>query len=728
MKRICLLVLAFVVMTNIEAQNVVNDTVGRPRVGVVLCGGGAKGFAHIRILKKIEEAGIPIDYIGGTSIGSIIGGLYAVGYDPDMMEELVRKQDWNTIIYDKIPDRMMPIEDKMENAKYITTMQVKHGKVKVGESLVDGVYVNLLLSRLMLPARGVTDFRQLPVPFFCMGTDIEKACEYEMNGGSLSRSIRASMAIPFFFRPIRYDNRLLIDGGMVNNFPVRNMQEKGLDIIIGIDLEDYNIAADSIDSSVSLLTNMMNLSSLEQTEYGRQNCDIYIRPDLHGRNMMSFGDFDSILIYGEQAAESMFPRLKRLGDSLHSIADFEVVRPHVQPVDSLYVTDIDVRCLSDAQGRQYVRREFGKVFPSMMSVDDIERAVLRLKASGSFDDLWYEVVGSHDDGDVIVLHGTEKTDQSFSFAIHFDSDYGIGALVNYSLLGKGNRFKRHTFDLDVNVAETPYVHARITKRDGRFFRHGAEFYSTYMKLDQFDDSKITNSYRIRNYKFDVFTQYTESDIQTLRLGAAGEFFHIEDRIGNFELDNDYEFYPYLFMHYYLNSEDLTAYARRGWKINTLLKCIFSDHVSWSFQADVQKTVYVARRHSLKFGGVLGSKFGPNSVPKPYLYFVGGQSKMQYFNNIIPFYGMKFIEDVVNYATYAKMAWQWNIYRELYSVLTVNLGYMNNNFDQWFDQDSFVIGTGLTFGLNTFAGPIELSMSTSNVNSSLVGFLNVGYWF
>lgn len=119
-------------MTNIEAQNVVNDTVCRPRVGVVLCGGGAKGFAHIRILKKIEEAGIPIDYIGGTSIGSIIGGLYAVGYDPDMMEELVRKQDWNTIIYDRIPDRMMPIEDKMESAKYITTMQVKHGKVKVG--------------------------------------------------------------------------------------------------------------------------------------------------------------------------------------------------------------------------------------------------------------------------------------------------------------------------------------------------------------------------------------------------------------------------------------------------------------------------------------------------------------------------------------------------------------------------------------------------------------------
>lgn len=739
---VVILMFAGISPVNAEADETapVADTVGvntrhRPRVGVVLCGGGAKGFAHIRILKKIEEAGIPIDYIAGTSIGSIIGGLYAVGYDPDMMEKLVREQDWNTIIYDEIPDRLKPIEQKMEAANYITTLPIKRGKVKVGESFVDGVCVNLLLSRLMLPDKGISDYTKLPVPFFCIGTDMENACEYEMTSGSLSRSIRASMAIPFFFKPVRCDGRVLVDGGMVNNFPVKNMEEKDVDIIIGIDLEDYNVTAENIDNSLSMLTNMMNLSSLEQTEYGRSHCDVYIRPNLHGRTMMSFNDFDSILIYGEQAAELMFPKLKRLGDSIHAIEDFIVERPHAQPVDSLYVVDIKVDGLKD-NNDPYIKREFGKVFPRVMSVDDIEAVILRLKASGFYADLWYEVEGAPDDGVLLVLHCTESSNQSFSFDIHYDNDYGIGALVNYSLSSRGNRFKRGSLNVDVNIAESPYLRARVSKRDGRVFRYGTEIYAGYLKLNQYKEKKVTNSFSIQNDKMDIFAQLTSSYIQSFKIGVVGEFFHLHDMVGNVSLNKNYEFYTYMYFNYYSSTEDLAALVKKGWRANITAKCIlyegvfssFSKRPAWSIQADIMKNVALSENHSLKLGATVDTKLGETALPLPYKFYVGGQSKMKYLDNIIAFDGFNFIEDVTDHILYGKLAWQWNFYKGLYSIVSCNAGFMNDSYDKWFDSGSYIMGAGLTLGLKTFAGPIEVSLMASNTNRDPVGFINIGFWF
>lgn len=731
--------MALVSMVSLGAKAQDADTVvrHRPKVGVVLCGGGAKGFAHIRILKKIEEAGIPIDYIGGTSIGSIIGGLYAVGYDPDMMEKLTREQDWNTIIYDKIPDRFTPIEKKMENTKYLVTLPIEHGKIKVSESLIDGVYVNMLLCRLMLPSKGIGDFKKLSVPFFCIGTDVEKAREYEMDKGSLSRSIRASMAIPFFFTPVRYDGRLLVDGGMINNFPVKNMQKKDVDIIIGIDLEDYNLTAENIDNSISLLSNMMNLSSLAQTEYGRKNCDVYIRPDLHGRGMMSFDDFDSILYFGEQAAKLMYPKLKRLGDSIHAIEDFEIKRPHVQPVDSLYVVDIKVDGLID-NNDPYVKREFSNTFPKKFSLDDIEAAILRLKASGFYSDLWYEVADVPAGGVMLTLHCKEKNNQSFSLDLHYDNNYGVGTLVNYTLTSKGSKFKRGTVSIDVNVAECPYLRAKVNKRDGRYFRYGSELFVGYFSLDQYNyrNDKIEHTYSIQRNKLDLFGQVTHTNFTSLRFGAAGEYFHMRDLIGDGGLGKEYEFFAYLYANYYLNTEDITAFAKKGWKVDVTAKCYFYDGVfsnaasrlAWSLRGDVIKTIPVAEKHSIKLGATAGMRLGTKSLPYPYKFLVGGQSKMNYADNIMTFNGLRFIECVGDYVAYGKLAWQWNVYKEFYTIISADIGYMSDDYDKLFNyNDSFVIGAGLTLGVNTFVGPIEVSLMTSNLNN-FVGFINVGYWF
>ena len=370
-----------VFVSDIQAKILEDSLTKRPKVGVVLCGGGAKGFAQIRILKAMDEAGVPIDFIGGTSIGSIIGALYAVGYDPDTIEKLVREQDWDRVLYDRFPEDLMPIDKRMGERRYLATFPITNGKMKVRSSFVEGVYVNLLLSRLMLPAHDIHDYKDLSVPFYCIATDVEHASQYEMNSGDLSRSVRASMSIPFLFQPVTIDDRLLIDGGMVNNFPVRNMKEHGADIIIGIDLEDESIPASQIDNSFQLLTSLMNLSSLEESLYARSHCNTYIKPNLHGRDMLSFNDFDSIIQFGQDAADKFYPQFQRLADSLQQLGPFEIKRPHVQPVEEINIVKVKVDGIPEKHKHSFARL-YTKEFPAKVKLDEIEEMIVKLKTSG----------------------------------------------------------------------------------------------------------------------------------------------------------------------------------------------------------------------------------------------------------------------------------------------------------------------------------------------------------
>ena len=735
-KRIILFLFAMLLASNSVVASSADSLSGggRPTVGVVLCGGGAKGFAHIRVLKMIEEAGVPIDYIGGTSIGSIIGALYAIGYDPDMMEELVCKQNWNRVIYDNIPEIYSPIENKIYRKNYITTLPITGGKVKTKYSLKDGVYVNLLMSRLTLPSYKIRDFSKLPVPFYCVATDVEKATQYELTKGSLPRSIRASMAIPFFFSPVRIDGRLLVDGGLVNNFPVRNMEEKGADIIIGVDLEDATIPADEIDSSLGLLSCMLNLSSLQESQYAKSHCDIYIRPDLHGRNLFSFDDYDSILHFGETAAREFYPRLKSLADSLYNIEPFTIERPHVQPVDSVNVIGVDVEGVPEGH-EVYLKREFGTDFPRVVSIDDIEEQVLKLSALGYYKDVWYEFIDTPC-GIFLKLHCTEISDMSLSFAIHYDNNYGIGVLTNFLVRNAFNSMNRVTLNVDLNIAECPFVKVRFNKKYGRIFSYGSEAIVNYMRMSQFSKNQISNSYSIQNNRLDLYSSIVLGLTQQLRFGTVLDYAHMKDLVGANGLKKAYEPFAYLYFNYFFQNEDSPSFVRKGLRINFLSKFLFYEGVYSTGQlqplfiihGDMLKTLPFTKKSSFILGVEVASKIGRSELPDFYKFFVGGQSKMNYFDNIISFTGLEFVNTSVNHLVIGKFAWQYNFYKKLYSTLNLDFGYLSDTFKEWFDDTNFNIGYGFTLGFDSPIGPVEVSLMGSNMSGGPIGFINFGYWF
>lgn len=751
MKLVLALLIAVFLAQNAAAQTVngldVNkssSSVHRPKVGVVLSGGGAKGFAHIRVLKAIEDAGVPIDYIAGTSMGSIIGGLYAVGYDPEMMEELTTKQDWNLIIKDKVPRKFMSLDNRLNKRNYLLKLPIKDRKVSVKNSLVDGVYVNLLLTRLTLPAYNQRDFNNLTVPFFCVATDMTTSTPVIWEGGSLSRAIRSSMSIPFLFAPVEYGDRLLCDGGLLNNFPVRLMREKGADIVIGVDLEKEYVEKEELDNSLKILERLITVVSQHESDKAREECDIIIKPDIGKANMLSFNDFGPILECGAEAGKTHEKELKALADSLQLIESFKINRPHAKPIDSIAIADVEVKGVgyNDAQ---IIKSSFlTQKLPRVFAIDEIEEIIIDNYSTGFYSDIWYEVKPSKN-GNVLVFHCKSNDYQTLGLTAHCDNNYGVQMLVNYSQMIVSKNSKRRWLGVDVCFAEFPYFKANYITFINNNFRLGAEASSLFMKLNLHSRvNTIFGMYGFQDNKLNLYTQYVPNLNQQLSLGFVAGIATVRDKIFSiYEYDKSYSFFPYFYLRYFFNNEDDPDFVRSGWNVNFIAKCVFpssydyviddsdyKEEVSGNviLKLDVNKAFPIATKHSIRVGAVATMPLIDNSLGKYYQMYCGGQSKMQYIDNIIPIAGVPFVSLLGDNIVIGKASWHWNIYKGLYTTINCDSGFVSFMREGWFDSYCFTIGSGLTVGYKTPVGPVEFGISKNNKFEKPVFSFNLGFWF
>ena len=210
----------------------------RPKVGLVLSGGGAKGFAHIGVLKVLEEAGVKIDYIGGTSMGAVVGGLYATGYNAAQIDSVFRATNFDELINDFIPRSSKNFYEKRNDELYALILPFNNFSIGIPQALSKGMYNFNLLSRLTRDVRHIRDFNQLPIPFLCIASDIETGKQVILNRGNLTHALIASSAFPSLFSPVEIDGQLLVDGGVTNNYPIDEIRKLGADVIIGVDVQD----------------------------------------------------------------------------------------------------------------------------------------------------------------------------------------------------------------------------------------------------------------------------------------------------------------------------------------------------------------------------------------------------------------------------------------------------------------------------------------------------------
>ncbi len=291
----------------------------RPTVGLVLSGGGAKGFAYIGLLKVIQEAGLPIDYIGGTSIGSIVAGFYALGYHPDTMASIIGAQNWDHLIKDKIDRKYIAYEEKEFGEKFIVTLPVIDKKVAIAASLYQGQEIDLLLNHYFSPAYNIRDFNDLQTPFLCIGTDLLTGDEVVIDKGYLPTAIRASMSIPGYFSPVKYMDYYLVDGGVVNNYPAKNVKEMGAEIIVGGDVQSgLTKSIDDLNSLTAILDQITSYYRVEANEDGYALTDLYVHIPLDF-SMMDFESHEAIIAVGDSVGRAHFDEIKALADSLNAI-------------------------------------------------------------------------------------------------------------------------------------------------------------------------------------------------------------------------------------------------------------------------------------------------------------------------------------------------------------------------------------------------------------------------
>ena len=374
-----------------------------PKVGLVLSGGGAKGLAHIGVLKVLEEAGVRIDYIGGTSMGAIIGGLYASGYSAHQLDSIFHSTNFNILIQDELPRSAKTFYEKRDSEKYALTLPFDNFKISFPSGLSKGQNVYNLISRLTLHLDDKSRFEELPIPFFCVAVDVETGEEVILDQGYLPQAIAASAAIPSLFSPVMLEGRLLTDGGVVNNYPVEELRKRGADIIIGVDVQDALSERDELISVFRILTQISNFRTVKDMETKVEKTDVYIKPAIEPFSVTSFGRGMEIIEAGEVAAQESMSLLQQIAERQQPRTKDFIPLPEI---DSLYISDVRIEG-NHSYPRSYILGKLRLKYPLKTSYKDVNLGINNLSATGNFNKINYKLLPLNQ-GYVLVLQLEEN--------------------------------------------------------------------------------------------------------------------------------------------------------------------------------------------------------------------------------------------------------------------------------------------------------------------------------
>jgi NTE family protein len=363
----------------------------RPKVGLVLSGGGAKGISHIGILQAIDSAGLKIDYLTGTSMGSIIGGMYAIGYSGKEIEKISNKLNWNAILSNKPDFSQISIEEKDEYGKYSVELGLKKLKPQIGTGLIESESLWLILNDLFMPVYNIKDFSKFNIPFKCIATDLSDGKAVVLSEGEIVSAVRASMAIPSVFTAIEKDSTKLVDGGIIRNFPVTDIKEMGADIVIGVNLFKGLPDISKLNDLLDVFYQITQYRDAEDLAKEKKLCNLIIEPPVE---MYSAGSFDAtkdIMAIGKEMGKIYYPYFKHLADSLNKLYPVDYNPAGRLPkTDKIFIDEIafeGVRNTSTSLLLHKIQIREGNEY----SASEINKGFERAYSSRFYDNVFYEL-------------------------------------------------------------------------------------------------------------------------------------------------------------------------------------------------------------------------------------------------------------------------------------------------------------------------------------------------
>ncbi len=744
MKRILFIVIMGVTAFSFSQEKETEDL----KVGLVLSGGGAKGLAHIGALKVIEEAGVRIDYIGGTSMGAIIGALYASGYSAAQLDSIFNHTNFSSLIQDDIPRSSKTFYEKQESEKYALALPFENFKVGFPSGFSKGQNVYNLISKLTGHVSDVSDFSKLPIPFFCIATDVETGKEVILDHGYLPQAVSASGALPSLFSPVVIGDKILIDGGVVNNYPIDEVRAKGMDIIIGVDVQHSLRSRDQLQSAFEVLVQINNYRTIRDMAEKREKTDIYIHPDIKDFSVISFDAGSSIIESGEESAAAQM-------DELQEIAAHQKSAPHreikFKESDTILINEVDI-VGNEKYTRSYVMGKLKLRTPTKITYDQFSTGINNLSATGNFQSINYRLKEDKNGGNKLLVSLRENDSQMFlRFAVHYDDLFRTAALLN--ITRKRLITNNDIASLDLIAGDNLRYNFEYYIDKGYYWSVGFNsryhFFGADVPLDFIGvDLGAELSLPINNIsiKYSDFTNqlYFETLLQrTLVFGVGGEhkyLRYLSETIGTdsnnlprtvFESTNYYSAYGFLKYDTYDNiffpksglyfSGDFHWYLfAHGRNKDFEPFSIAKAKLGYAHRLFGNLTFNLSSEGGFKLGGT-------QSTP---LDFALGGYGFKEMNNIIPFLGYRAISLRGNTYLKSTLTLDYEIFRKNHINVTANIANVGNDL---FEDGKWLKGVGYSgfgagYGLETLLGPMEIKYSYSPELDASEWYVALGYRF
>lgn len=708
------------------------ENVERPKVGLALSGGGAKGFAHIGVLKVLEEVGLPIDYITGTSMGAIVGAMYSIGYSPREMERVILSTDWDYLFSDQVDRKLMTMEQKQWQDRYLTTLWIDGLKIKLPSGLITGQNISKMMCSLSIPYHSQIDFHQFPIPFACLGTDLVTGDITVFSRGFLPEALRASMSIPTIFSPMEIGDNIYVDGGIVRNFPVVDVKEMGADIIIGVNVGDKLKPREKLDSIIEVMNQSMLIFGSRTGEQSAL-CDILLEPEFEdNQTIADFNDARLMINLGEAAARKQIRQLRLLADSLRP-PEPQHLLPRIVFPDSFYIVQTEIEGLENVTPR-VVNSELEILLPQWMTVAEIEAAVDRVYRTDFFKRVTYRLIPNEGVQNYrLICQVEEKKGHLFRVGLNYNSTHEAAFILNAHFRNLAHYASILNIDFrlaqDIHLAAQHFLHIGLINGFG--FMNGASY--TENRFSIYNDGHRTMELKLDHQRFESF-------IGTLfhqNLSAGGllqyESVTIDPRISQPDVSETDLSYVTLSGQLHYDTLEQTTFPRNGQHLvvrATQTVKSTDNQVDYFLLAGVWQGYFPLHRCVTLTGQAgLGITQGDH-LPIHKHFYLGGLYTPVILNEGVfetTFYGADNHEFSGRHFQMIQTGLQYEFDRNKFAALKINAGLAADDFDDLFLASDFATGLGLTIGIKTLMGPIEWSIMTGS-EDRFSSHINLGYRF
>jgi len=726
------------------------------KVGLVLSGGGAKGFAHIGALKVIEEAGVEIDYIGGTSMGAIVGALYASGYSAKALDSLFRSTNFLELIRDNLPRDAKTFYEKDDAERYALVLPFNNFKISFPSALSNGQSIYNELVRLLYHVHEIDDFNQLPIPFFCIATNIETGEEVLLNKGYLPAAVMASGTFPSLFEPSEIDGQLLIDGGVINNYPIDEVLKMGATEIIGIDVQHGLSTRENLGSATEILLQINNYRTVKDMVEKTEKTDIYIKPDIEKYSVLDFSLLDEIINTGEIAARKNFTVLQEL--AMRQNRDNIVKMPTIVCKDTIQIKDLIING-SENFSRGYVKGRLRFPVGNIVSFNELQLGISNLAATGNFKTIRYELDANNGKTNLILDLRENPIKTFIKMGVHYDDLLKSSALIN--LTKKNILLDDDVVSLDFILGDNIRYNLKYYLDKGSYWSFGIN--SRFVGFNKSIDYRIFESnfevpidpnlnfinINVTDFTNQFYAQTVIKEEFAFILGIEHKLLKYSTRtIGElltpnltnntnnndrlyFEKSNFYSAYGKLTLDTYNDK----YFPQKGlfFEGNFNLYLASSDFTNNFKEFSIAQVITgvafpIAKNLSLNIENEGGFKLGTSPVTS--FDFVLGGFGANRVNNFIPFLGYDFLSLPGNSFVKGTLKLDYEFISKNHLIFSANYANVDDDLfrtGEWFTAPDFS-GYGLGYGWESFIGPVQFIYSWSPERSTNNLFFSIGYWF